>query len=300
MVVRGIMACLIVCAGLQNVTFAQELAATVIVDMTQLQLDDKMDVRTMQADVTSYLNAQRYSRADWEGPRIPVTVTIYLTGKSNNLYTARLTVVSQRLIDGDPNSGTPLLRAYDKEWQFSYTFSPSLSFQSMRYEDFSSLLDFYMLVAIGMDMDTYADLGGNALFSDAKQIAQLGNAKGIKEFSSNYQPGEYTRMALISDLTDVRYSDFRRLIYDYHAARDEFAYDEEKGRQLLTQNIRDILNFKRVAVSNRSVLIQAFFDAKSGELAQIFRGKKNAPIWSDLLSLDPGNTQLYEAAREGR
>ncbi len=293
------MACLLVCVGHASVTVAQELQATVIVDMTQLQIDDKVDVRTMEADVRAYLNNQRYTRGDWEGPRIPVTVTIFLTGKTGNIYQARLTVVSQRLVDGEPNTGAPLLRVYDSEWQFPYTFSPSLSFQSMRYEEFSSLLDFYMLIAIGLDLDTYSDLGGDNVYTDAKQIAQLGNARGISQFRSDFQPGEFTRMALITDLTDPRYQQFRRLIYDYHGAVDEYAYDKDKGRQMMVQTLQDISDFKRSYVSNRSVLMQAFFDAKAGELADMFRGIRNSPAWSLLISLDPGNTQMYEAAREG-
>lgn len=292
--------CLIVCVGIAGVTQAQELNATVRVDMSQLQLDDKTDVRTMEADVRTYLNAQRYSRGDWPGEKIPVDVTIYLTGRSGGQYTARLTLVSRRLINNEPNSGSPLLRAYDKEWQFTYSFSPSLSFQSMRYDDFTSVLDFYALIAIGMDMDTYDDLGGERLYVDAKQIAQLGNAKGLSQFSSNYQPGEFTRMALITDLTDPRYQDFRRLIYDYHLSVDDFALDQAKGRAEMVNTIKNIADFKRGAISNRSVLLQAFFDAKSGELADMFRGVNESPVWKDLSYLDPGNTQLYENARAGR
>ncbi len=283
-----------------HVTRAQELDASVVVDMSQLQIDDKVDVRTMEADVRTYLNSQRYTREDWEGPRIPVSVNIFLLGRSNNVYTARLTVVSQRLVDSEPGTGKPMFRAYDREWQFQYSFSPSLSFQSMRYDDFTSLLDFYMLIAIGLDMDTYSDLGGERVYADAKQIAQLGNARGISQFSSNFQPGEFTRMALITELTDPRYQDFRRLIYDYHVATDEFAFDAEAGRKMMLKTIKDIANFKRNNISNRSVLLQAFFDAKSGELAEMFRGIKTSPIWQELSQLDPGNTQMYEAARQGR
>lgn len=297
---RFIIACILVCASTQYVTYAQELNATVRVDMSQLQLDDRTDVRTMEGDIKTYLNAQRYTRDEWEGERIPVDVTVYLFSKNGSSYSARLTIVSRRLVNNNPNSGSPLLRVYDKEWSFNYTFSPSLSFQSMRYDEFTSVLDFYMLIAIGMDMDTYEDLGGDRLYTDAKQIAQLGNAKGLSQFSSNYQPGEYTRMALITDLTDPRYQDFRRLMYDYHVAVDEYELDKDKGRSLMTSTIKGIADFKRSVISNRSVLLQAFFDAKSGEIADMFRGIKESTVWKDLLYVDPGNTQLYEAARSGQ
>jgi hypothetical protein len=46
--------------------------------------------------------------------------------------------------------------------------------------------------------------------------------------------------------------------------------------------------------------MQAFFDAKHMEIADVFRGVKDETLWSNLRFLDPGNTQVYEAARSGR
>ena len=150
---------------------AQELEATVTVNMEMLEMDDRVDVRMMQSDVRQYLNNQRYTGYEWDGPRIPIDVTIYLTGRSGNQYTARLAVVSRRLANNEPNTGAPLLRMFDQNWIFTFTFNPALGFQTMRYDEFTSLLDFYALLAIGLDMDTYDDLGGNVAFDAAKMIA---------------------------------------------------------------------------------------------------------------------------------
>jgi hypothetical protein len=169
----------------------------------------------------------------------------------------------------------------------------------MRYETFTSVVDFYVLLAIGMDMDTYDDLGGQFVYERAKQIAGLGNAAGIKSFSTNYQPGEFTRMAMITELTDPRYNGLRRLVYDYHVATDEYTIDPVKGRTEIAAVVHDIADYKQSSISNRSVILQMFFDAKSGEIAEIFKGQKDSPIWNDLRFLDAGNTQLYEKSRSG-
>ena len=284
-----------------NVTsHAQELQATVTVNMDLLEMDDRVDVRTMKADVERYLNNQRYSGQDWEGERIPVDVTIYLTARSGNRYTARLAMVSRRLTNGDPNSGGPLLRVFDQEWMFEWTFNPTLTFQTMRFDPFVSVLDFYVLIAIGMDIDTYEDTGGDGVYYAAKQIAGLGNAAGITSFSTNYQPGEVTRMSIISELTDPRYVPLRRTMYDYHYATDEHALEPAKGEAMMLQVVEDLAYFKQNNVSNRSALMQIFFDAKAGEIADMFRGQAKSPVWDNLRFLDPGNTQMYEAASEGK
>lgn len=277
----------------------QELDATVSVNMDLLQLDQRVEVQAMANDVRNYLNNQRFTNADWDGPRIPITVTIYLNSRNGDLYSGKLAIVSKRLVNNDSTTGSGLLRVFDQDWQFRYSFSQALTFQLNRYDPFSSLIDFYVLIAIGMDMDTYDDLGGSRMYDLAKQIASLGNSAGISQFSSNFQPGEYTRMALVSELTDLRYVGLRRLIYDYHVAIDEYAVDKVKGREGLVATISGIAEYKRTSIANRSILLQAFFDAKSQEIADIFKGQTNSKVWDDLRFLDPGNTQLYETARGG-
>jgi len=276
---------------------AQELDATVVVNADMLQLDQRQEIQTMSNDVRTYLNNQRYTGDDWDGPRIPVSVTIYLSGRNGNTYTGRLAIVSKRLVSFDSTQGSALLRVFDQEWVFQWSFNPTLTYQLNRFDGFTSVIDFYMLLAIGLDMDTYEDLGGSRMYDFAKQIAQLGNAAGISQFSSSYQPGEFTRMALVTELTDIRYQGLRRLIYDYHVAIDDYAENKIIGRDNVANVIKNLAAYKKQYVSNRSVMLQAFFDAKSQELADIFSGQRTSTVWDDLRFLDPGNTQLYEQAR---
>lgn len=290
----------VTCAAGIGTLQSQELDARVTVNMEPIQMDQRMEARTMAADVERYLNNQRYTGQDWEGERIPVDVTIYLMSRSGNRYVGRLGVVSRRLANGEPGTGGPLLRIFDQEWTFEWSFNPVLNYQTMRYDPFTSVIDFYMLMVIGMDMDTYDDLGGTTMYNAAKQIAQLGSAMGISSFSTTYQPGEITRMSLITELTDPRYNGLRRLLYDYHGVMDEYAVDPEKGRQQMLVVLDDLAYFKQQSISNRSAVLDVLFDAKAGELADMFRGMKDAKVWDTLRFLDPSNSQMYESAAQGK
>ena len=276
---------------------AQELNANVVVNMDAIPIDQRQEIQSMANDVKTYLNNQRYTGADWEGERIPVDVTIWLLGRSGNRYNDRLAIVSKRLVNNKIGTGAALLRVYDQEWSFEWTFNPTLTFQSTRYDPFTSVLDFYMLIAVGMDMDTYDELGGTDPYKAAQFIAQLGNNQGVDAFRTFYQPGEFTRMALVTELLDLRYTGFRRLLYDYHDAVDVMEENRVEGQAALRLVIGDLVTFKREKISNRSVILQAFFDAKHMEVADVFKGVKDNTLWSDLRFLDPGNTQIYEAAR---
>ncbi|MDZ4744933.1 MAG: DUF4835 family protein [bacterium] len=290
----------LVSLALANVTSrAQELDANVVVVMDAIPADLRQDLQSMASDVKNYLNNERYSGQEWEGLRIPVDITIYILSRNGNDVSARLGIVSKRLVNNQAGTGGAMLRVLDSDWQFKWTFNPTLTYQPTRYESFVSVLDFYMIVAIGLDMDTYDDVGGSNMFSVAKQIAQLGNAQGVKGFKTFSQPGEFTRMALINELTDLRYEGLRRIFFDYHDAIDLYAKDAAKGRVLIAQVIGDLANFKRTKLSNRSVLLQAFFDAKNIEIAAIFRGQRESEVWNDLRFLDGSNTTAYEQARLG-
>lgn len=276
---------------------AQELDVTVSVNMQALPFDQRQEVQSMANDVTSYLKNNRYTNTDWEGAKIPFDVTIYLMSRNGNRYNARLAVVSKRLTNNTPGTGAALLRVFDQDWQFDWTMNPTLVYQPQRYEAFTSVLDFYALLAIGLDMDTYDDLAGTDAYKSAMYIAQNGSAQGIKQFSTQYQPGEFNRMALVTELSDIKYSGLRRLFFDYHDAVDLYGKDKVQGKIAVAAAISDIAAFKKAKVSNRSVLLQAFFDAKNLELADIFQGDQNNAVWADLKFLDPGNTQTYETAR---
>jgi hypothetical protein len=288
-----------VCAPFVTAT-AQELEATVRVDMQPLTLDQRQDVMLMAETVRNYLNSNRYTGQDWDGPRIPVDITIYLNGRNGNMYSARISIVTKRLVNNTPETGGGFLRVFDQDWTFEWSNSPTLVYQPLRYDQFTSVLDFYMMLAIGLDMDTYDDLGGSDMYKAALSIAQTGNAQGVSQFSTVYQPGQFTRMALVTELNDMRYQGLRRLFFDYHEAVDVYAENKDEGRTALAQVINDMAAFKRTKISNRSVVLQAYFDAKSGEIADIFKGVANPQLWADLRFLDPGKTQQYEEARQGK
>lgn len=291
----------LVCLFAVSVTLqAQELSATVTVNTQPLTLDQSQDVINMANVVRDYLHSNRYTGSDWVGAPIPVDITIYLNARNGNTFSARLSVVSKRLVNNVPESGSGLLRVFDQAWTFEWSNSPTLTYQPLRYDPFTSVIDFYMLIAIGLDMDTYDDLAGTQMFRAGLQIAQAGNAAGISQFSTVFQPGQFTRMSLITELTDNRYDGLRRLIFDYQDAIDVFGRDQVKGRTELEAVIHDVSEFKRTKISNRSVLLQSFFDAKILEICDVFRGYAGAQIWADLRFLDAGNTQQYEAARQAK
>ncbi|MCX7735197.1 MAG: DUF4835 family protein [Candidatus Kapabacteria bacterium] len=283
--------------------FSQEIEANVIVNMEQLEFEARNNVANFDKDIMNYINNQSFTGEKWEGPKIPVEINIYLSGGRNGKYSARMFIVSKRTLDGpDENTGQSVaLRMIEDNWAFEYGLGAFLSFNMLRYDRISSMIDYYMFLVIGMDKDTYGELDGSKEYEKAKSIFQLGASNNIPGFKTFSNPGEFTKYNLITELTDMRYEEFRKLIFAYYVdGLDRMAFNKETATEALAEIISDMAAFKQNKLSGPSVLLQLFFDTKAQELASIFRGYKDKKVFNDLIYLDPSNTMLYNEAKDSR
>jgi len=283
-------------------SYSQEFKASVTVNMEQLDFESRTYVTNMKYDLENYLNNQRFTDVNWEGPKIPIDISIYLTGGYKNRFSAQLIVVSRRVIRGTDGEGSSVaLKLLDRNWQFEYQTGAMLSYNPTRFNEFTSLIDYYVLMALGYDFDTYGELDGTQYYDQSRQIIQMGASLNKEGYSTNYAPGELTRFSLISEMADPRYEDFRKLIFAYYVeGLDVMVHNKEKGLQNIESIIDQLAKFKKSKLSGPSVFLQIFFDAKAQELAQLFKGQQNSPIWNNLIYLDPTNTMMYQDAMNNK
>lgn len=280
---------------------AQEIKATVTVNFDQLPIDKREEIATMKEDIENYLNNTRYTGDEWEGGRIPVDVTIYIMGKSGDIYQARLFVISKRVLDGPDGAQSVTWRLYDDEWNFPYSRNAVFTYQTMRFDPLATLLDFYMHLVVGMDLDTYDEVGGTRQYQLAREIWQLGSSSGAPGYAMISEPGDFTRYNLVTELAGLSYEAFRKQIFAYYVdGMDQMTTDPQRGLQAIDNVLSDMVRFKN-SLGRRSVFMQAFFDAKHQELADLFAkyGDK-AGVFSKLKYLDAPHSNTYEKAEEGR
>lgn len=277
---------------------AQEFRASVNVNVEQLPINQRDDIATMQNDVNGYYQNQRFTGADWEGARIPIDVTIYITAgnQQSRRYQARLFYNMRTNCDNGMSS--PLLKVLDKDWVFSYTLNQQLNFQTLKFEEFSTVLDVYNFIALGLDADCFEQLGGTKFYQQSRDIVQLGAGNSAAGYAMTVQePGEFTRISLVSELLDQRMEEFRKLMFDYHAdGIGVYGKDKVAGAKAIEQVLERMAEFKQKKMSQRSYFLQMFFDAKQSELTQIFGGSQNTDVLKSLRVLDPSNYSVYEQA----
>jgi hypothetical protein len=285
-----------------GISKSQEIQCKVNVNLDQISQENRQFVLGMQNDIENYLNNQRFTNKDWEGDKIPVDINIALSGGTKNIFSAQLFIASKRYILGQEGGQSVCLKLIEKNWKFEYNQGAMLSYNPNRFNEFSSLIDYYMLMVIGFDMDTYGELDGTRVYEQAKQIVQMAASYNAEGYETNGLPGEFTKYTFVSELTDLRFEPLRKLIFSYYFdGLDLMTKEREQALKNLVYVIQEMSDFKKKKLSGASVLLQAFFDAKALEIADIFKGYKKYPnVFKDLMYLDPFNTQAYQASQEGK
>ena len=155
-----------------------------------------------------------------------------------------------------------------------------------------------MMLIIGMDLDSYGELDGNVAFDRAKQVLLLGANQGVDGWGTYAAPGELTKYTLISELTDPRYHNFRKLITElYLDGMDLLAKNKQKALGNIAQTISKMADFKEKRMVGPSAFLQMFFDTKSREFAALFKGYPDGKVFDNLIYLDPTNAHIYNEAR---
>ena len=292
---------LIFCA-LQHLPFlqSQEIALQVNVDLQNISFDNRIDIQNLKQDLLTYINNQRYSDQDWDKPKVPVDIGITITARgSNNTYSAILTVMAYTVLEN--GSRSIMMRAMDKQWTFEYAPGNMMSFQANRFNTLSSPIDFYMLMSIGLFLDTYGELDGSPFYEKAKVICRAGAGANISGYPATPDPSVPSKLGFSTEASDLLYEEFRKLIFSYHFDGIEAVNaNKSQGLPMLAIIIEQMTQFKKSKVTMRSQFMESFFNSKYQELADLFKGYSDPQLFSNLSQLDPANSSVYQSARENR
>ena len=278
--------------------YTQEIEATVSVDDQQITQENLFQISSLSTGLEEYINNTSFTDIDWEGPKIPVDISISVQGGSRNVFSARMIVTSKRYLDGTDYESSVVLRLFEEQWSFEYVNAASHSYNDLVYNSFTTMIDFYMLLIIAADSDTYGELDGTDIFDKARQICLLASGKA-PGFDTQSKPGEFTKYNLVTEFADLRFEEFRKLVFAFFVdGLDQLSTDRELALRNIADIINDMAEFKEKKLNGPSVVMQAFFDAKAIEIAQLFNGYQDEQLFKNLMYLDPSNTMKYENARD--
>ena len=155
------------------------------------------------------------------------------------------------------------------------------------------MLAFYAYLVIGLDYDSFSELGGTPNFQKALMVvnnAQSSNRPGWQSLGGNRN-----RYWIIENLLNPQLIEVRKTLYSYHRlGLDTFDKSPDQSRAVILTGLKNMRKAKDI--NPNAILIISFFDAKSKELANIFSSGQ-LPVRREAYDLitvmDPSNQATY-------
>lgn len=275
---------------------AQELNCLVSINATQVQTTDLGVFRDMKTAVEQFMNTRKWTNDTYKNhEKINCSILITITKMpSIGQFTASVQVQSARPVFNS-NYSSLVFNFADRDWEFEYIESQPMEFNDNTYtNNLTSLLALYAYLIIGVDYDTFSELGGSPYFQKAWQVvnnAQQSNRAGWQSLGSNR-----SRYWITENFNNAQMVDLRKAIYSYHRlGLDVFDQDPDKSREVMLKGLRDI---KKVRELNpTAVIIISFLDAKGKEIANVFSSgniQVRREAYDIVTAIDPSNRSSYD------
>ena len=278
---------------ISSYNYSQELNCNVIVNYQNVPVKNRDLLVDFKNVVENYMNTTRFTNVNWDGDKIDCSLNIFFTSAGSDVdYGAQIVVVSQRPVYQSTRNSA-LLTINDGAWSFKYEVGQSMYANLGAFDPLTSILDFYALIIIGFDMDTWEEFGGTPYFSKAFDIVNLASPTNYK---NGWLPSNkiYSRWGLVSDALNEKYAAFRSAIFDYHYGIDIFAQNKEVGQAKIVELIDVLYDLYERTGLVKSVFIQTFFNAKYGEITDHLKGYSDRTIFTKLKNIDPSHAGRYD------
>ena len=277
----------------------QELKCRVVVNAQQIAASERAIFTEMENAFAQFVNDRKWTDDEFSiEERINCNIILTLdpneTEAGAGRFGASVQILASRPVYGTDYE-TVLFNFADRDWQFEYFTSQPLQFNENSFtSNITSLLAFYAYVVIGMDYDSFSELGGTKYYQTASQIvsnAQNSNYKGWTQFNS-----VRNRYWLSENLLSTSFEPLRKGIYQYHLkGLDTFAADPDEARKNMFEAIKGLQATNKARP--RSILTISFIDAKENELISVF--KKGDPtirkqVYDILKLIDPARSETFK------
>ena len=256
---------------------AQEIQARLTVLTSKISTSvDKKIFTTLQTTLTNFLNNRKWTTdAFSQNEKIQCNFLLSVEKElGSNIYSGKLTVQAARPVF-NTSYDSPIINFLDDDIVFRYIEFQPVEFNENRVQgsdplaaNLPAILAYYVNIILALDYDSFSLRGGDTYFQKAWNIVNNApegrDITGWKSFESMRN-----RYWLAENFNNNRFALVHDVLYSYYrSGMDIFYENEEKGRN----GILNSLNFLNTinAENPNSMVMQFFFQGKSGELVKVF------------------------------
>jgi hypothetical protein len=275
---------------------AQELQCQVSILTPTIQTSDRRIFTTLQTAIIEFLNNRKWTQDEFKNQeRIQCSMQITIDERpSNDEFRASIQVQANRPVFNS-SYDSPIFNFKDNNFSFRYLEYQPLDFsESGTNPNLTAVLAFYAYIILGIDYDSFSELGGGAYFQKAQNIVaamQSAPESGWKAFESTRN-----RYWLAENYNNPVYRPVRELYYKYH--RQGLDRMTEKKEDAIASIVESIEGLKRLHNEQpTSFLMQTLFDAKADEIVNVLSGafpaQKQQAV-KTLADINPANISKYQ------
>ena len=262
-----------------NLSFSQELLATVQVNAQQLGGSNNQVYRTLEKNLRDFIN-----NTSWTGKKLQnfekikcnfAIVITERTGSSN--FRGNIVVQAVRPVFNTTYE-TPLLNINDTNFGFEYTENENLVFNERQFsgKNLIDAISFYVYTILGYDGDSYKVRGGQEWFEKAQKISNNSQNQNFAGWS--LIEGNKTRASLIDNILKPEQNTLRNLFYTYHrAGLDNLGkQDQSSAKKIIADALLQLKSYENNFQMNYPVNL--FIDTKKQEIFDVFSNGNNATV----------------------
>lgn len=268
---------------LVSTLWAQFGSVEVSLDVQRLKEGDRRITQEIPGQLKLFFEGTPWDE-EYSDLEIPVTIQVIFEGVSEKggerVYSA------QCLFSNELDQ-----RYFARVIQFPYSSGQGIRYSPVIFDPLSSAMEFYALLILAGEADTYEQLGGTRFYERTRELA-------LRGVQSLYPRGWSNREELVDQLSKNR--GFRLSRYYFYEAQALLREGEiELAEEALTHMVE---NLDRVLTKlPREYYTMIFLDAHAKELSQLpefLRNRKE--VLSTLIQLDPDRKEIYEAGLTGK
>ena len=282
---------------------AQELQAKITINHSKVQGTDASVFENLQQALEQFINERQWTDLQFqENERIicNFNITVNKYTQSENHFECSAIIQANRPVY-NASYTTTLYNNTDKNFNFEFVQFDQLNFNDeVVNNQLTALFAYYAYLIIGMNLDSFAPLGGTDVLQRCMNLvnnAQDLGFSGWKAFEDSRN-----RFGIINDYLDEAMKPFRQLQYDYYRkGLDEMANNAERGRTNVTTALEENLK-KAHSDKPMSQLPQIWTDYKRDELANIYKGKgtqkEKEAVYDILFSINAAQNNSWEKIKQ--
>ncbi|WP_419869478.1 type IX secretion system protein PorD [Chryseobacterium sp. CT-SW4] len=269
-----------------NLSWSQELLATVQVNSQQLGGSNQQAYKALEKSLRDFVN-----NTSWTGKKlqnfekIKANFAVVLSEKNGNNYKGSIVIQAVRPVYNTTYE-SPLINLQDTRFAFEYIENENLIFNERQFsgKNLIDVVSFYVYLILGYDADSFQSMGGSQWFAKAQQIAQNSQNRGYEGWNLINEPR--SRTILIGEIINPNMSQLRATMYTYHRSGLDnlFNQDQTTAKKVIFESLMKLKMYENSFQQN--YFFNLFMDTKSDEIFNVFNsGNNGGVVLNDLKQL---------------